>query len=77
MNKINWNKISNWLFYMGILTGGLGYYKIYKVKSALPPGVCPVNDNRWVLFLGIFILLASVVTAYINDLKIKKHKVES
>ncbi len=67
MRKISWNKISNWLFYLGIFIGALGYYRIYKVKSALPPGVCPVNDNRWMLFLGVFILLLSVIITYVSD----------
>lgn len=74
MNKVNWNRVSNWLFYLGVLVGALGYYRIYKIKASLPPGVCPVNDNRGLLYLGIIILLSSVVTAYINDWQIKRLK---
>ena len=76
MSKISWNKISNWLFYSGIFIGAVGYYRIYKVKSTLPSGVCPVNDNRWMLFLGIFVLLLSVITAYISDWLVN-HKVKN
>ena len=72
MNKINWNKISNWLFYLGIIVGALGYYRIYKIKASLPPGVCSVNNNRWMLLIGIFLLLGSVVTAYVDDRKTKR-----
>ncbi len=71
MNKINLNKISNWLFYLGIIAAILGYYKIYKVKSMLPPGVCPINNNRGTLFVGIFLLVASVITALVHEKSVK------
>lgn len=67
MNKVNWGKISNWLFYMGLVIGAFGYYNIFKVRAALPPGVCPVNDNRWLLFLAMFSMIGSVITATINE----------
>lgn len=72
MNKINLNKISNWLFYLGIIVGGLGYYQVYRVKSTLPPGVCPIDDNRWIMFLGVALLLGSVTTSFIAD-RMKKN----
>lgn len=76
MSKFNWSKISNWLFYLGILVGAFGYYKIYSVRASLPPGVCPVNDNRWILGVGIFMLLSSVVAAYVNDRLEKRNNVQ-
>lgn len=72
MKKANWNRISNWLFYLGIIVGALGYYRIYKIKASLPPGICPVNNNRGMLFAGVFLLMASVIIAYVNDRKTKK-----
>lgn len=71
MSKMNLNKISNGLFYLGIIVGILGYYRIYKVKSMLPQGACPVNNNRGTLFIGIFLLIASVITALIHDKRVK------
>lgn len=74
MNKLNWNKVSNWLLALGVLAGGLGYYNIYKIKSELPPGVCPINNNRSLLFISIFLLVLSIVTSFINDRVSKKCK---
>lgn len=76
MSRMNWNKISNWLFYLGILIGAFGYYKIYKIQAVLPPGVCPVNDNRWILFVGITFLVASVITALIYERKTNNKAIE-
>ena len=60
-------KLSNWLFYSGIVIGILGYYRIYKIESLLPPGVCPVEDNRWILVIGIIFLMSSILMPYIYE----------
>lgn len=72
MSKVNLNTISNWLFYLGILVGAIGFYRIYSVRAALPPVVCPVDNNRGMLILGVFMLLTSVVTAVIYERQNKK-----
>lgn len=72
MSKVNLNTISNWLFYLGILVGVIGFYRIYSVRAALPPGVCPVDNNRGMLILGVFMLLTSVITAIIYERQNKR-----
>ncbi|MDU1313189.1 hypothetical protein [Clostridium septicum] len=54
-------KLSNWLFYSGIVMGILGYYRINKMEALLLPGVCHVEDNRWILIIGIILLIFSIL----------------
>ncbi|MEN8434270.1 hypothetical protein NX821_001453 [Clostridium septicum] len=54
-------KLSNWLVYSGIVMGILGYYRINKMEALLLPGVCHVEDNRWILIIGIILLIFSIL----------------
>ncbi|GAB6169871.1 hypothetical protein JCM1393_23310 [Clostridium carnis] len=70
---MNFNKISNITFYIGIVVSVLGYYQIYKVKSMLPHDVCPIDNNRGMLIAGIILMVLSVITSYIYERKNKKN----
>lgn len=59
------------IFVIGIFIYGL--YKIYTIRQVLPPGVCPVNNNRYILFIGIFFMVLSIIVSYFED-KIKNNK---
>lgn len=51
----------NLLFFSGV---GLGLYaiaKIYIIRSGLPEGVCPVTDNRPLMYAAVLLLLLSLV----------------
>lgn len=74
MNKIklSLNKLSNLLFYMGILLGVIGYDQIYKVRATLPPGVCPIDNNRGLIIIAALMLISSVVTSVLYERNLKQ-----
>lgn len=72
--KKNLEKISNYIFYIGVLVAGYGLYKSFISTRGLPPGACPIEDNRPKLYLAIGLLLISYIMSFINDRQIKKNK---
>lgn len=72
MNK-NLGKISNYIFYLGLLVAAYGLYKSYISTRGLPPGACPIENNRPVLYIAIGLLVISTILSYIQDLQ-KKNK---
>lgn len=58
---------SNIIFIAAICIFIYGLYKIYTIRQVLPSGVCPVNDNRPILFIGIFLMLLSILISYFED----------
>lgn len=65
-------KLSNILFTVAIIISLYGFYKIYEVRKHLPVGACPIEDNRPILYLGIFFMISSIIVSYIEDKSIKK-----
>ena len=64
---------SNIIFTMAIGTFIYGLYKIYTIRRVLPPGVCPIDSNRTILFISIFLMLLSILVSYLEDkLNIRK-----
>lgn len=74
--KLSLNRLSNILFYMGIFLGVIGYYQIYKVRSTLPLGVCPIDDNRGLIIVAALMLLGSVITSTLYERNLKKKKLK-
>jgi hypothetical protein len=70
--KINLNKFSNLLFYIGILLGIIGYYRIYKAKIMLPPGICPIDNNREMIIIAAVMLLSSVIISFLYEGNLKR-----
>lgn len=66
-------KFSNIIFIIAISIFVYGLYKIYITRQVLPPGVCPVDNNRYILFIGIFFMILSIIVSYFED-KIKNKK---
>ena len=64
---------SNMIFIIAISIFIYGLYKIYIIRLALPLGVCPVNNNRYILFIGIFFMILSIIVSYFED-RIKNKK---
>lgn len=64
---------SNIIFIIAISIFVYGLYKIYIIRQALPPGVCPVDNNRYILFIGIFFMILSIIVSYFED-RIKNKK---
>ena len=67
---------SNMIFIIAIAIFVYGVYNIYIVRKMLPVGVCPIDNNRPILFLGVFFMLISILVSYIED-KIKRNKVSN
>lgn len=42
------------------------------LRQMLPSGVCPIDDNRPILFVGIFFMILSIIISYIEDNRAKK-----
>ena len=58
---------SSLIFAVGVLV------KTYIDRSKVPPGVCPIDDNRGLMILAIGILgFATIVTSVIDYRKKKK-----
>ena len=68
-NKLE--KISNYIFYAGVIVAVYGLYKSFISTRGLPPGACPIEDNRPKIYLALVLLLASVIISFINDKKFK------
>ena len=66
------NKISDYLMYSGVIVGVYGLYKVIVSRIGLPEGVCPITDNRGVLYLGMILLISSVILSFISDREDKK-----
>lgn len=71
--KKNLEKISNYIFYIGLVVAVYGLYKSFISTRGLPPGACPIENNRPKLYLAIILLLLSYIMSYINDRQ-KKNK---
>ncbi|GAA0085352.1 hypothetical protein UT300007_17910 [Clostridium sp. CTA-7] len=65
-------KLSNILITIAIVISLYGFYKIYEVRQHLPVGACPIEDNRPILYVGIFFMILSIIVSYIEDTKLKK-----
>lgn len=72
--KRNLDKISNYIFYSGLVVAIYGLYKSFISTRGLPPGACPIEDNRPRLYLAIGLLLISFILSYLHDMQKKKDK---
>lgn len=63
----NLGKISNYIFYAGVVVAVYGLYKSFISTRGLPPGACPIDDNRPKLYLAIGLLLISYIMVLIDD----------
>jgi len=75
--KVNIDKISNYLMGIGILISLYAGYKIYSTRATLPKGVCPIEDNRPVMYVAIGLLIASIILSFVSDIikKINKNAI--
>lgn len=72
-------KVGKYTFGAGIIVTIYGLAKTFLDRRNLPEGVCPIEDNRNVMYIGIALLLISAVLDFILDyrLKIKKRDRQS
>ncbi|GAA0177369.1 hypothetical protein SH2C18_06180 [Clostridium sediminicola] len=74
MNKKNFNLLTNMFFYLGVSVSLFAIGKTYYDRSVLPEGVCPVNDNRFLMYLGIISLIIHVIASYLGEKVIHKER---
>lgn len=67
--KRNLEKLSNYTFYAGFLVAIYALYKVYVNNRELPPGVCPIENNRPMLIVAIVLLTISFLLSLIHDVK--------
>jgi len=71
------NKIGivlNILFILAIILAAYTLIKVYYLdKNNLLPGLCPVNNNRTLIFISIGVLFLYYILSAIYDKKIKNH----
>lgn len=64
----------NILFILGIILAAYTIVKVYYLdKNNLLPGLCPVNNNRTLIFISIGVLFLYYILSVIYDKKIKKN----
>lgn len=69
------SRISNFIMNIAIIFSLYAGYKVFNSHRKLPPGVCPLEDNRGLLYLAILILIFSLILSFILDkIEIKNKK---
>ena len=67
-------KLSQILFIMGLVVslGAVGY--TYYLRQTSPPGFCPINPARPFMWVGVVVLLASLMIDFWLGWKKKRDK---
>ena len=60
-------RVSKYTFYAGVLTAIYGLLKSFIDRRGLPPEACPIEDNRPIMYIGIALLIISIVLDFIDD----------
>lgn len=68
--------MSNVTFWIGILLAIYGIVNIYLVRKDLPPGVCPIVDNRPWLYAAICFMVVSILLSHFETKRNKGLKDE-
>lgn len=63
---------SSGLLIIGASIGMYTLVKIYSIKSKLPSGVCPVTDNRPMMYVAITLCCISYILSFFESKTIKK-----
>lgn len=74
MSKIKLHTISNFLFVSAILISIFSLGKTFYERSRLPEGVCPIDNNRSIMIIGMFMLLLYLVVSTIEGHINKKNE---
>jgi len=64
--------VANLLLIGSIILGSYALFNTYKVQKDLPPGVCPIENNRPLLYTAIVICLLSLAMSFYADRYAKK-----
>lgn len=62
-------KISDILFVSALITSLYTLISTYMVRSQLPSGVCPIDDNSNMFYISIGLLLLAFLFSFFNSKK--------
>jgi hypothetical protein len=65
MNK-KLHTLANIIFYIAGGTSVFALVKTFYERSKLPEGVCPVDNNNWLLTIGISMILLYLIISLIE-----------
>jgi NhaP-type Na+/H+ or K+/H+ antiporter len=68
--------ISNILLGAGAVLGAVALYLSFSLRASLPPGVCPIDNNRPLIYIAIAVLLGSFVLSVIADRMKKRDHIQ-
>lgn len=69
--KFDFQKLSDLLINLGLVMSIISFLMIYISRKNLPSGVCPIDENRTILYLSIGISLVGLLLSF----KGKKNKI--
>lgn len=58
--------IGNLFFAAGVLTGIYALADIYFIKSSLPSGVCPITNNKPLMFISAALCVISLILSFLE-----------
>lgn len=64
--------VSNALMFIGAALGLYVLLNIYAIRGRLPAGICPVNDNRPMLYAAIVLCCLSFILSFFEGKKGEK-----
>lgn len=67
MNRKHINLLSNASFWIALAMAAYAFLRIFLSRQGLPPGTCPIEDNRPILFVGIGFAVASLILSFAAD----------
>ena len=59
--------ISNIMLGIGAVLCVLALYLSFSLRASLPPGVCPIDNNRPLIYIAIAVLLISFVLSLLAE----------
>ena len=59
--------VSNIFFWLGMALSAAALAKTYFDGAGLPAGVCPYDQNRWLIYTALAVLGASLVSSFAVD----------
>ncbi|MCM1988613.1 hypothetical protein [Oceanirhabdus seepicola] len=66
MNKIKLHTISNLLFISAVIISIFSLGKTVYERSRLPEGVCPIDNNRSIMIIGMIMLFLYLVVSTVE-----------
>ncbi len=72
MKKLNLKNIIKTISWLSLIYGAYIIIKVMIARANLPEGVCPLDDNRPDILLGVFLIIGSMAVEVVYDKLIVK-----